>query len=311
MLKAYTMSTPKKVLLLYYSQTGQLDSLAAHFVRPLQQAEGIDVECVALAPQSPYPFPWPFWRFFDTFPETVHLKPAPIHPLTLQQARYDLVVLAYTVWFLSPAQPVTAFLQSPQAAVLQDTPVVTLIGCRNMWLMAQEVVKDLLRQNGAHLVDNVVKIDACSSAASFVTTPIWMLSGRKKAAAWLPEAGIAAAELADGARFGARARDCLLAQAQITAPMFTGMGAVRVNERLIFSEKAAKRSFWLWGRLLMACGRVSPLLRRSVLALYIAFLIILILTVVPVSAVVKKLLSPWLQTRIAAQKAYFSQPSGE
>ncbi|MCP2041217.1 hypothetical protein L1281_001811 [Neisseria sp. HSC-16F19] len=305
------MATPKKVLLLHYSQTGQLDSLAAHFVQPLQAAEGIEVETVRLEPQTPYPFPWPFWRFFDTFPETVHLQPQPIRTPVFRHERYDLVILAYTVWFLSPAQPITAFLQSPQAAVLRDTPVLTLIGCRNMWLMAQETVKELLRQNGARLVDNVVKIDACSSAASFITTPLWMLSGRKKGASWLPEAGIALSELVDGARFGARVRDCLLTQDTIDAPMLTGMGAVKVNERLIFSEKAAKRSFWLWGRLLMACGRISPVLRRGVLALYIAFLITLILTVVPVSAVVKKLLSPWLKERIAAQKAYFSQPSGE
>lgn len=54
-----------------------------------------------------------------------------------------------------------------------------------------------------------------------------------------------------------------------------------MNEKLIFSEKAASRSFYLWGRLLMAAGRVSPLLRRALLAVYIVFLITLILTVIP------------------------------
>ena len=93
--------------------------------------------------------------------------------------------------------------------------------------------------------------------------------------------------------------------------MLRGMGAVRINERLIFSETAAARSFYLWGKLLMASGRVSPLLRRVVLALYVVFLVAIILTVVPVSALLKRLFAPLLADKIRRQKAYFSHPSGE
>ena len=53
--------------------------------------------------------------FFNTFPETVLLKPEPIESLEFKQEKYDLVILAYTVWFLSPSQPITAFLQNEQA----------------------------------------------------------------------------------------------------------------------------------------------------------------------------------------------------
>ena len=79
--------------------------------------------------------------FFNQFPESVHLKPAPIEKPILQREKYDLVIIAYSVWFLSPSQPITAFLQSEQAKILKNTPVITLIGCRNMWLMAQEKMK--------------------------------------------------------------------------------------------------------------------------------------------------------------------------
>ena len=100
----------KKVLIVHYSQTGQLSSLARNFAAPLQTA-GIQVDCVNIVPEQAFPFPWPFWRFFDTFPETVHLKPAPILPPQIPSEDYDVVVIAYTVWFLSPSQPITAFLQ--------------------------------------------------------------------------------------------------------------------------------------------------------------------------------------------------------
>ena len=66
-----------KVLIVYYSQTGQLSRMVEAFAAPLRQS-GAEVEYCAIRPQQAYPFPWPFWRFFNTFPETVHLQPAPI-----------------------------------------------------------------------------------------------------------------------------------------------------------------------------------------------------------------------------------------
>ncbi len=67
-----------------------------------------------------------------------------------------------------------------------------------------------------------------------------------------------------------------------------------------------RRSFRLWGKLLRACG-----LRRLVLALYVVFLVAMLLTVVPVVFVLKTLLSPFTRARIARQRQYFAAPSGE
>lgn len=301
----------KKVLIVQYSQTGQLARMADALAGPLQDG-GIEVERLLLRPLQPFPFPWSFFRFFDAFPETVHLRPASIETPRFGHERYDLIIIAYTVWFLSPAQPVTAFVQHPAARTrLQGTPVMTLIGCRNMWLMAQEVMKQLLDDAGARLVDNVVKIDACNSAWSLLTTPLWMFTGRRQAAGWMPLAGIADGEITDCARFGGRIREVLMQGAPICEPMLRGMGAVRVNERLILSERVARRSFRLWGGLLLALGRVSHRLRRLGLCVYVLFLVGIILTVLPVSALLKTLAAPLMRQRIQRQKQYFSLPSGE
>ena len=99
--------TVPKVLIVYYSQTGQLSALAQYFAKPLQQA-GVVTDCVPLVPQQPYPFPWRFWRFFDTFPETAHLRPAPIEPPQIPHDDYDAVVIAYTVWFRQTARNLSA-----------------------------------------------------------------------------------------------------------------------------------------------------------------------------------------------------------
>ena len=303
----------RQVLIVHFSQTGQLDRLAQSVCAPLQQAD-IQLDFLQLQPAQPYPFPWPFLEFFRIFPETVLLRPQPLLPMAVDPSkRYDLVILAYQVWFLSPSQPMTAFLASPEAAqLLKDTPVVTLIGCRNMWLMAQEKVKTRLSQLGARLVDNIALADACGTAASFLATPLWLFTGRQKPYGWVPRAGIAEAEIAAASRFGeAMAQRLMANERPIEQPMLRGLGAVRIDEKLIASEQVGNRSFQLWSRLLVALGPQNSRRRAAGLLVYIVFLLCLIVTVVPLSALLKKLLAPLLKERTQRQKAYFAGPSGE
>lgn len=281
---------------------------------PLLQRADIHVDFLALQPAQPYPFPWPFLGFFRIFPETVLMRPQPLLPLAVDPAqRYDLVILAYQVWFLSPSQPMTSFLASPEAAqLLKGAPVVTLIGCRNMWLMAQEKLKQRLHELGARLVDNIALTDACGTAASFLATPLWLFTGRQKPYSWVPRAGIDEAEIVAASRFGEAMAQRLTADAlPIEQPMLRGLGAVRIDEKLIASEKVGNRSFQLWSRLLAALGPQQSRRRGAGLVLYIAFLLCLIVTVVPLSALLKKLMAPLFKARIAREKAYFAGPSGE
>ncbi len=300
--------------MVHYSQTGQLDRLVASVCAPLLAQPGIRVDFLALQPAKPYPFPWPFFSFFGIFPETVLMRPQPLEPLAVQaDTRYDLVILAYQVWFLAPSLPVTGFLASPEAApLLQGTPVLTLIGCRNMWLMAQEKVKARLAALGARLVDNIAVTDQCGSAWSFITTPLWMFTGNRQRWSWLPRAGISDADIAGARRFGEAIERRLKQDAQpITAPMLQGLGAVRIDEKLIASERVGARSFRLWSLLLAALGPQDSLARRAGILLYVTFLFCLILTVVPITALLKKLLAPLFRQRTQQEKAYFAAPSGE
>ncbi len=304
----------RQVLIVHFSQTGQLDRLAQSICAPLQQQADIQLDFLPLQPAQPYPFPWPFLDFFRIFPETVLMRPQPLLPLAVDASkRYDLVILAYQVWFLSPSQPMTAFLASPEAAqLLNGTPVVTLIGCRNMWLIAQEKVKNRLTELGARLVDNIALTDACGTAASFLATPLWLFTGRQKPYSWVPRAGIDEAQIAAASRFGVAMAQRLTADnLPVEQPMLTGLGAVRIDEKLIASEKVGNRSFQLWSRLLAALGPQQSRRRAAGLVVYIVFLLCLIVTVVPLSAVLKKLLAPLFKERTQREKAYFAGPSGE
>lgn len=298
--------------MLAYSQTGQLTRITERILAPLRASPDIQVRVETLHPRLPYPFPWNVWRFFDTFPESAHLVGPALEPLTLEgHERFDLVILPYQVWFLAPSLPITAFLQHPIAQqVLRGTPVVTVIGCRNMWMMAQEKMKGLLTACGARLIDNVVLTDSSPTLVTLVTTPWWLLTGQRRMGT-LPPAGISDTCIARTERFGHALRDALHAHAERSpGPLLQGLQACEADPRLMVSERAGTRSFFLWGKLLRAVGAPGAPLRRPLVLLYIVFLIVLILTVVPLSLLLQALLRPLLRERLAATKRQFELPSG-
>src|SRR6476620_4162928 len=130
----------KNVLVIYFTQTGQLSSAVKATMQPLENDPSVKVHFEQLKPKKTFPYPWSYMEFFDVFPETVHGVPTELEPFSIDTSiGYDLIVLAYQPWFLSVCVPVNSFLQSAEATkVLNGKPVVTVIACRNMWLSAQE-----------------------------------------------------------------------------------------------------------------------------------------------------------------------------
>lgn len=302
----------KRVLVVHFSQTGQLAQIVRRVVAPLIGASG-EVEVVEeiLRPRTPYPFPWPLLRFFDAMPEAVLLDPPAIEPLRAN-GNFDLVVLAYQVWFLSPAGPVTAFLKSDEGKrLLRGRPVVTVIGCRNMWLNAQETVKRLIHDAGGELRDNVVLTDNAPTMATLITTPRWLLTGKRDAFLGMPPAGISEADIAATERFGHALVQALRADRERSGkPMLAGLGAAKVDPRLIFSERAGTRAFGAWSRIIRLGGRPGSWLRLPLVLLFCVYLVAMILAVVPVSLLLQRLLRPLLARRLESQKTYFEAPSG-
>ena len=303
----------KRVLVLAYSQSGQLSRVTERILAPLRADANIAVHVEMLRPLKPYPFPWTFFTFLDAFPESAHLAPPQLEPLSLRgDENFDLVILPYQVWFLAPSLPVTAFLKHPLAKeLLAGKPVVTVIACRNMWMLAQEKMKTLLSACGAHLLDNVVLVDPSPTMVSLLTTPLWMWTGRRDALGWLPPAGVDEKSIQGAQRFGLALRDALAGNEERgTAPLLSGLRAADSDPHLLFSEKAATRSFYLWGKLLRAVGGPGQLRRRPFLILYVTFLIALILTVVPFSLLIQAFLRPLLRRGFSALKQHYDAPSG-
>ena len=124
----------KKILAIYYTQSGQMRDIIGNFTAPLADA-GATVEKVQVHLVSDYPFPWTGERFFSVMPECVLDVPSQLEPVVLKEKSYDLVILGYQPWFLSPSIPANSILNNPDVkAVLKDTPVITISEARNMWL---------------------------------------------------------------------------------------------------------------------------------------------------------------------------------
>ena len=284
----------KRVLVVHFSQTGQLARVVRALVAPLSEAGDVQLVEEILRPRRPYPFPWPFWRFLDAMPESVLLEAPELEPLGARpDDHFDLVVLAYQVWYLAPAGPATAFLKSDAGrALLRDRPVVTVIACRNLWLTAQETVQRLIRAAGGALRDNVVFTDRAGVLASFITTPRWLLTGKREGLFGLPPAGIADSDIATAGRFGRALLGALRAgRERGGAPLLAGLGAAPVDPRLIFSERAGRRAFAVWARLIRLAGPAGAWTRLPLLALFCAYLVTMILVVVPPSLLAQRLLA--------------------
>jgi len=321
----------RKILVVSYSQTGQLTKVVDSIIGPLLNDEHIQVDSLIIKPKEEYPFPWSFFKFFQVMPESVYMKKIELEDTVINHGSienshknnsdqfndidkpYDLIILSYQVWFLSPSLPISSFLQSEQAkALFNNTPVMTVLGCRGMWLTAQEKMKSLLKKLNANLIDNIVLTDECGAGFSFLATPLWMLTGKKKPLSWVPTAGISEQDISQAQRFGIALNNRLNQDDnKISTPVMTNLAAVKINEKFIFSEKIGHRSFKVWGKLLMLLGPPNSLRRYAGLCFYSLFLIALIITVVPITALIIKLITPIFKNKIAKQKAYYAQPSGE
>jgi len=279
--------TPKsrdgRVLAVYYSQSGQMRRILERVLAPLGAA-GVEVVWAPLEPVPAYPFPWRVREFFDSFPETVAGIPCVLRaPAFDPDGQYDLVVLGWQPWFLSPSIPVASFLRSEARRVLAGRPVVTVIGARNMWLMAQEEVKRLVHAAGGALVGNIALVDRAPNLVSAVTILRWMLRGKKEPFLGFPEAGVGAADVDAASRFGpvllSHLRSSSFAGAQGS---LLALDAVQVSPPLLAIERRGIFIFRLWSRFILGRKRApAGWARRVKVALFSVYLPLVLFLVSP------------------------------
>jgi hypothetical protein len=302
----------KRILVLEYSQSGDVTKVANAFTHPLQRP-GVELRRECLQPIVAYPYPWrSLGRLFSVFPECF-LGPAEdiLPPVFSLDERFDLVVLAYQVWYLNPSLPIQAFLRSEHARVLRDTPVITLCVSRAMWHSASETMKQMLRDARAVHIDNVVITHPGPPFSTFVSVPRALLVG-KKDRLWgiFPPAELDARELDRCARLGAAVAERLDKLRPPYPSLLAGLGAVEVKRRYIVPERTAWYLYRVVAPLVGRRGERDERSRQLALYVFMAGVLALICAGLPLCLVTVFVLYPVLGGRIARYARRLAEPSG-
>lgn len=302
-----------RILVISYSQSGQLTEIVRSFISPLMGRKEITIEWHQIVPVEPYPFPWPVWKFFEIFPECIFMIPPRIEPICFEsEDKFDLAVLAYQPWYFSPSLPIAAFLASSYAVILKDTPVITLSACKDTWLTAQEKVKIALDALGATLIDHVTFRAQGSKLASFITTPLWLWTGiQHNFPGILPSAGVSRFDIFNARRFG----HAILNAVQTSGlrrkiSVLQGLEAVRVDPEMIPFENAAHGFFQFWARIILSAGKPGQIQRIPILLLFLTALLGAVVAAIPIAMIMRGVVTPMRKKQIARQVAYYEQPSG-
>jgi len=294
----------KKVLAVFYSQSGQLEEIIDHFTMPFREA-GFSVEKLRIYPESDYPFPWTGKSFFSVMPECVNQVPGQLLPISFKESRYDLIILGYQAWFLSPSIPSNTLMFDLRfREIAKNTPVITITGARNMWLSAMEKIKPVLRSMEARLVGNIALVDRHHNFISFITIFHWMFKAKKdRYLNIFPIPGVSEADILNTKNLGTTAIPYLESSNwQGFQEEMVKQGAVPVKYNLMFIESKASKIFKVWA------GIISKRKKRDAwLVAFKYYLLIALFIAAPIILTVDAIFfKPFLSGRIKRQKQYYS-----
>ncbi|MEI7597325.1 MAG: hypothetical protein WCK02_16365 [Bacteroidota bacterium] len=295
----------KKILVVYYSQSGQLKQIADNFIAPF--ATGVfSIEWLKIEPLVDFPFPWTDKQFYDAMPESVLAIPMELKPACLQSDKYDLIVFAYQPWFLSPSIPATSIFQDVEfKKVLKDTPVVTLIGSRNSWIMAQKRIKSLLLENKANLIANIVFEDRNTNLISGITIQYWLYTGKKdRYLGVFPKPGVSDEDIQSAAKYGEIVFNSVQNNSLALVQDFLIVeGATPVHPNLLFVELRGTMLFNIWANII-----IKKKNRNLWLVIFKYYLIIALFILSPIVLLFYTLLfRPFLSAKIKREKEFYSK----
>lgn len=296
----------KNVLVIYYSQSGQLESIAQNIAKPFLNSEEIQVTFHEIQLEKPFPFPWDKTSFFDAFPESFLQIPTALKPVPeeILNTKYDLILFHYQVWYLSPSIPINSFLKSDSAKkILNNTPVITISGSRNMWIMAQEKIRVLLQEANAKLVGNVALVDRVGNLISVITIVEWMFSGvKKKYLGIFPLPGVSDKDIQESDKFGeVILSDFNQNKLHELQPKLVAIGGVKISPYLVTVDKTANKIFNKWSNLIYKNQKN----RKKLLKLFYVYLFLAIWLISPIVYILHLITYPIKLKKIKKETQYY------
>jgi hypothetical protein len=238
-------------------------------------------------------------------PDCVNQVPGKIQSFSLNGTAYDLIILGYQPWFLSPSIPFNTLLYDTRfREIAKNTPVITITGARNMWISAMEKIKPVLRIMDARLVGNIALVDRHHNFVSFVTIFYWMFKAKKERLLNIfPVPGVSETDILKTKDYGEAAIPYLdKGNWQGFQEEMVKQGAVPVKYNLMFIESKARKIFKIWA------GIISKKEKKDAwLVAFKYYLLIALFIAAPIILTVDAIFfKPFLSGRIKRQKQYYS-----
>lgn len=294
----------KKILVINYSQSGQLNKILQNF---LTSFKPFDIDSINIKPAQQFPFPWSTETFFEVMPACVLEENTELEPISFKYEKYDLIIIGYQPWFLSPSLPTTALFNLPEfKKIINNTPITTIIGSRNMWLNSQESIVKWVNEAGGKMVANIPLSDRVQNHISAITILHWMLTGKKnKKWGFLPLPGISQKDISGVKKYSKpiirslENKDFKETQKDILA-----LGGISIKPSILLIESRAKKFFKIWSKLIKQKG-VTPKKRKLWVSLFKWYLIIALFIISPPIIIIYTILSPLLYSSIRKKQHHY------
>jgi hypothetical protein len=301
----------KRILILYYTQSGQLLSILESLVKPLIHA-GHTIHFEEIQPEEKFPFPWTSYQFFNAFPEVFSQKPQQLKSVSNKATNgYDIIILGYQPWFLTPSRPISSFLQSEDARkILAGKAVITVLGCRNMWLGAQEKVKRRLKDINATLIGHIALMDRSPNLTSLITILRWMFTGDKKPFWMFPAAGVSQSDIDHARAYGELINDAI--NSENYAGLQTKLnesGAIDIKPNLVLLERRGQKAFSVWSKFIASGGAIHSTGRKIRVYIFMYLLPVAIFILSPLLWIASRIMLTINRKELTQDVEYFKQNS--
>jgi hypothetical protein len=270
-----------KVLAISFSQTGQASAIVDLFIAPFT---GWDIDRVEIKMEKSFPFPWPMADFIAAMPDSVSEKAEKIQPINYKHTQYDIVIIGYQPWFLSPSIPASSLLQDAGfLSRIKGAWVAEIIGARNMWVNAHKSIASRIISAGGLHAGFIPFCDKAPNLVSAYTIVQWMTTGRKeKTLGILPAPGVPPSDMQKASHWGSIFRkgyetdNRALFQAEACK-----QNGIFLPQLIYFIEQKGKKIFKLWASIINKLGN-TPRRKNIALKAFKYYLIAALFIVSPI-----------------------------
>lgn len=213
---------PPRVLLLYYSYTGQARKVL-EAAGEVFRARGCEVHTAPIEFTDPryaerfsrFPMTHVWRDFFGMLPaQTLKATGAIRTPDEVRRSDYDLVCIGSPTWWRDVSMPLRSFLKSAEARPLLDgTPFAVFVVCRRYWRENLKAVRKLAGKMGGRYVGEIHFSYPGDQVRSMMSLTSYLGSGeyrQRYLGLAMPPTNVSEDQVEESRRFAAKLADRLL-----------------------------------------------------------------------------------------------------